>query len=279
MTPADPGLPHAHGRLESQGSAVVFGILNVTPDSFFDGGRWLDPQAAAERARTMSAEGADVIDVGAESTRPGSDPVPPEVQLERLLPVLEQLQSDGLLLSVDTTSAVVARACLESGAALVNDTSALADDPEMAGVVAASGAAVILMHRTGTPKTMQVAPPEGDVVGRVMADLAGRLASALAAGIEADRIVLDPGIGFGKRQEDNVRLLEGLPELVALGHPILVGTSRKSFLSDNAGHGGPEDRLEASVSTAVAAVRAGAWAVRVHDVPETRSALAAELSR
>src|SRR5206468_321131 len=205
------------------------GVVNVTPDSFSDGGQFLEPAAALARARELLDEGADLIDLGAESTRPGAAPVPAEEQLRRLMPVLEALVSTGATVSIDTASAEVARATLTAGAHVVNDVTAL-DDPAMAAVVAAAGAGVVLMQMQGTPATMQHAPHYDDVVLEVRAFLVARRDRGVQAGIPPESIALDPGIGFGKTLEHNLQLIARLDELAALGRPLVLGASRKSFL-------------------------------------------------
>jgi dihydropteroate synthase len=251
----------------------VMGIVNVTPDSFSDGGVNLDPDSAAASARRMVDEGASIVDVGGESTRPGSEGVSVDEELRRVVPVLERLGGE-VPLSIDTAKAEVARRALELGGELVNDVTALRGDPAMAEVVAASDVYVCLMHMLGEPRTMQDDPRYDDVVSDVKAFLDERLSFAVAAGIAEERICLDPGIGFGKTVEDNVELLRRLDELVALGRPVLVGASRKRFLGrllgDSEAIVGP---LDASVTAASAAVAAGATIVRVHDVRETVEAL------
>lgn len=251
----------------------VMGIVNVTPDSFSDGGRFLAPDAAIAHGRALLAEGADLLDVGAESTRPGSDPVPPAEQVRRLAPVLEGLR--GAPLSVDTASAEVAAFALERGAIVVNDVTALAD-PAMAGVIARAGAGVVLMHARGTPRTMQDDPRYDDVAGEVEAFLAARLAAATAAGISPEAVALDPGIGFGKTADHNWALLAAIPRLAALGRPVVIGASRKRFLGAVAGADDPpERRLEASLAVAALAARDGAAVLRVHDVAATVRAVRA----
>ncbi len=249
------------------------GIVNVTPDSFSDGGRFLDPEAAVAHGRALRAEGADVLDVGGESTRPGAAPVGADAERARVEPVVAALAAEGAVVSVDTTKASVARAALAAGARWVNDVSALRFDPDLAGVVADAGAEVCLMHMLGEPRTMQAAPHYDDVVDDVAAFLAERLATAVAAGIAEERIWLDPGIGFGKTLEHNLALLGRLDELVALGRPVLVGTSRKSFLGRLAGGAGPDDRLPGTIATNVLARAKGATGFRVHDVAALRAAL------
>ena len=247
----------------------VMGVVNVTPDSFSDGGVHLDPDVAAAAARRMVEEGAAVVDIGGESTRPGSVGVSADEELRRVVPVLDRLEGD-LPLSIDTTKAAVARAALERGAVLVNDVTALRDDPELAGVVAGSGAYLCLMHMQGEPRTMQAEPRYDDVADEVASFLEERLAFAVAAGIPEERICLDPGIGFGKTVAHNLELVRRLDVLVALGRPVLVGFSRKSSLRKLTGS---EDLLGASVAAAVTAFERGATILRVHDVKPTVDAL------
>jgi dihydropteroate synthase len=244
-------------------------ILNVTPDSFYDGGRRLDPEEAIADGIEMAAAGADVIDIGGESTRPGARPVSADEESERVLPVIRALRgSVSIPISIDTTKSSVARAALAEGADIVNDISALGFDPEMAGLVAAAKAPVILMHMQGTPRTMQAAPRYDDVVREVRDFLGARIQYAMERGIERDKIVVDPGFGFGKTLEHNLALLRGLPALVALGQPLLAGVSRKTFIGKILGLE-PGERLEGSLAAAVAAVLGGANIVRAHDVKET----------
>ena len=250
---------------------LVMGIVNVTPDSFSDGGRYLDPGAAVERCHELLAEGADLLDLGGESTRPGSPNVPADEQWRRLEPVLTRLRAErpDTTLSVDTRSAEVAQRALAAGVEVVNDVSALSD-PGMASAVAAAGAGLVLMHMRGTPATMQRDTAYADVVREVSEFLRERVSRAEAAGIAADRIALDPGIGFGKSAEGSLELLSRLPELAALGHPILVGASRKSFLARLTGdEGPPEARVPASLAAAAIATYDGAHILRVHDVAAT----------
>ena len=248
---------------------LVMGVLNVTPDSFSDGGRYLDPDAAIARGRELLAQGADLLDLGAESTRPGSAPVPAAEQLRRLEPVLAALASEpGAVLSVDTRSAEVAARALELGVHVVNDVSALGD-PDMAAALAPSGAGLVLMHMRGTPATMQGDLRYDDVVAEVAAHLRRRMAVAVAAGIAEERIALDPGIGFGKSAEQSLRLLARTDDLAALGRPVLVGASRKSFLARLLGDAPADRRLEASLAAATLAAFLGARILRVHDVAET----------
>jgi dihydropteroate synthase len=250
------------------------GVVNVTPDSFSDGGVYFDPDVAADAARRMIAEGAAIVDVGGESTRPGSDGVPLDEELRRIVPVLERLQGD-VSVSIDTAKAEVARRALELGAEMVNDVTAFRSDPALAEVCAAHHAYVCLMHMQGEPRTMQVDPRYDDVAAEVASFLEERMAFAVAQGVREDRICLDPGIGFGKTVEHNVELLRRLDVLLALGRPVLVGFSRKSSLGKLAGDPtattGP---LGASVAAAVAAYERGATILRVHDVREHVDALA-----
>jgi dihydropteroate synthase len=278
----------------------VMGVLNVTPDSFSDGGSFLDAEAAVARARELVAEGADILDVGGESTRPGAEPVSAEEELRRVLPVLEAIAAEelGAEVSIDTSKASVARAAIAAGARMVNDVSALRADPEMAGVIADAGVDCCLMHMLGEPRTMQgtdgaggvgrlggvggvSGPKYKDVVDDVKAFLAERLEFALSAGVREDRVLLDPGIGFGKTVAHNLELLDRLGELTALGRPVLVGTSRKSFigriLADAAGESEPvavARRLPGTIATNVLALERGASVFRVHDVAAVRGALA-----
>jgi dihydropteroate synthase len=240
----------------------VMGVVNVTPDSFSDGGIHLDPVVAVEAAKRMMAEGAAIVDIGGESTRPGSDGVSAEEELGRIVPVLDLL-GGGLPISIDTSKAAVAREALERGAILVNDVTALRGDPELAGVVAGAGAYLCLMHMQGEPRTMQAEPRYGDVAAEVASFLEERLAFAVAQGIPAERICLDPGIGFGKTVAQNLELVRRLDVLLALGRPVLVGFSRKSSLRRLTGS---DDLLGASVAAAVAAFDRGATILRVHDV-------------
>lgn len=250
----------------------IMGILNVTPDSFSDGGAYRGPEEAAARGAEMAAEGADIIDVGGESTRPGSLPVPEDVELARVVPVIRALRErTDVLVSVDTTKAAVAREALAAGADIVNDVSAFRFDPDMAGVVAGNGAPVILMHMKGTPETMQSLPAYRDLFGEISAFLAERVDVARAAGVAAEKIILDPGIGFGKTVEDNLALIDGLAFLEALDRPVCVGASRKGFIGRTLGLD-LGDRLEGSVAAAVLSVVRGAHILRVHDVRSTRRA-------
>jgi dihydropteroate synthase len=252
----------------------VMGVVNVTPDSFSDGGLHFDPEVAAAAARRMVEESAAIVDIGGESTRPGSDGVTLDEELRRIVPVLERLQGD-VPVSIDTAKAEVARRALELGAEMVNDVTAFRSDPALAEVCAAHDAYVCLMHMQGEPRTMQVDPRYDDVATEVAAFLEERMVFAVAQGVREERICLDPGIGFGKTVEHNVELLRRLDVLLALGRPVLIGFSRKSSLGklagDPAATTGP---LGASVAAAVAAYERGATILRVHDVREHVDALA-----
>jgi len=247
--------------------AVVVGVLNATPDSFSDGGRHQDPTRAAAAAAEMVAAGAGMLDLGAESTRPGAAPVPVEEELRRLLPVLRAVRAAVRVpLSVDTTKAAVAAAAIAEGADVVNDVSAGRADPAMFASCAGAGVPIVLMHMKGSPATMQAEARYEDVVGEVASFLSERAGAARAAGIAPDAIVLDPGIGFGKTVEHNCRLLRRLDALVALGYPVLVGVSRKSFLGRLLGGRDAEGRLFGTAAAVALAVAGGATLVRVHDV-------------
>ncbi len=242
------------------------GVVNVTPDSFSDGGLYHDADKAVARGLELAAEGADILDVGGESTRPGSRPVPEDEETRRVVPVIAALRKrTQALISVDTTKAAVARAALDAGADIVNDTSALRFDPAMAGVAARAGAGLVLMHMQGTPQTMQDAPRYADLLGEIGSFLADRLRVAAAAGIPVERVIVDPGIGFGKTFEDNLELLRRQEVFQALGRPLLVGFSRKAFLGRILDRT-PAERLEGTIAAAALAVERGAHILRVHDV-------------
>ncbi|MDW8106097.1 MAG: dihydropteroate synthase [Armatimonadota bacterium] len=247
---------------------LVMGVLNATPDSFYDGGRYTTLEAALARAEQMLAEGADILDIGGESTRPGADPVPEAEEIRRVIPLIEAIHAryPKAILSVDTTKSRVAALALQAGACIVNDISGMTFDPRMPEVVAQAGALVVLMHIKGTPKTMQQNPTYDDVVAEVCATLAAHAMRAQQAGIPRDHIWIDPGIGFGKTVEHNLQLLRALPQLKALGYPVLIGTSRKSFIGHILGGLPPEERLEGTLATLALAVAWGADIVRVHDV-------------
>jgi dihydropteroate synthase len=250
----------------------LMGVVNVTPDSFSDGGLYLDAEAAIEHGRELVEQGAEILDVGGESTRPGAEPVSEEEELRRVEPVVAGLAGADAQISVDTSKAAVAVAALDAGAAIVNDVTALRGDSEMAGLCAERGAGVVLMHMRGDPRTMQDEPRYEDVVDEVKGFLVERVEAALAAGIVAERIWLDPGIGFGKTAAHNLELLRRLGELEELGRPLVVGTSRKSFIGR--ADGSPvDDRLGGTIASSVLAAAEGAEVLRVHDVAEIRQAL------
>ena len=252
----------------------IMGVVNVTPDSFSDGGRYLDPEAAVHHGLKLETEGAVILDIGGESTRPGAAGVTAEEELRRVLPVIEGLRSAGTRaqISIDTSKAVVAEAALRGGATIVNDVTALRGDHEMAAVIAEHQAACCLMHMLGDPRTMQNDPRYGDVVEEVKAFLVARTEAAIGAGIPAAGIMIDPGIGFGKTVAHNLELLQRLDELVAVGQPIVIGTSRKSFLGKLTGRD-VELRLPATIATNVLAFLHGARIFRVHEVAPIRDAL------
>ena len=246
----------------------VMGVVNVTPDSFSDGGRFLETDRAVAHGRDLVAAGADIIDIGGESTRPGAEPVALDEELRRVLPVVEALAADGSVpVSIDTSKAAIADAALRAGATIVNDVTAGLGDPDLYGVVAAAGAALVLMHMQGEPRTMQNAPHYDDVTVEVAEWLVRRLEAARAAGVRADALIADPGIGFGKTAAHNLELLARLADLVAdVGVPVLVGASRKSFLARLTGATRADDRDDATLATSVWSFTQGARIVRVHDV-------------
>jgi dihydropteroate synthase len=246
--------------------------VNVTPDSFSDGGLFLDADAAVAHGRRLLEEGADILDVGGESTRPGAEPVDEAEELRRVLPVVERLAAGGARVSIDTAKAGVARAALDAGAEIVNDVTAFRTSPEIAGLVADRGADCVLMHMLGEPRTMQQDPRYDDVVSDVRAFLEERLAFAVAEGVPEERVWLDPGIGFGKTLEHNLELIRRLEEVVAIGPPVVIGTSRKSFLGKLTGRSELE-RVAGTVATNVMALERGARVFRVHDVAEVRDGL------
>ncbi len=254
---------------------AVMGVVNVTPDSFSDGGLFLDAGAAVQHGLELAAEGAAILDIGGESTRPRAEPVSAEEELRRVLPVIEGLAGagTGAQVSIDTSKAEVASAAIAAGATLVNDVTAFRGDPSMASAVAGAGVECCLMHMLGEPRTMQDDPHYDDVVGEVKAFLEERLAFAVAAGVAEDRVMLDPGIGFGKTAAHNLELLRRLDELVAIGRPIVIGTSRKSFLGRITGRDDPAQRLPGTIATNVIAYERGARVFRVHDVSPVHDAL------
>jgi dihydropteroate synthase len=248
------------------------GIVNVTPDSFSDGGLYLDAEAAIGHGRELARAGAEILDVGGESTRPGAEPVAEEEELRRVVPVIRGLDDCDCEVSVDTSKAAVAAAALDAGASIVNDVTALRGDDRMAALCAERGATVILMHMRGTPRTMQEDPRYDDVVAEVKEFLAERLEAAVAAGVTEERVWLDPGIGFGKTAAHSLELLRRLGELRELGRPLVVGTSRKSFIGKLDGSAAA-DRLGGTIASSVHAAAEGAAVLRVHDVAEMRQAL------
>ncbi|MCW2987781.1 MAG: Dihydropteroate synthase [Solirubrobacterales bacterium] len=251
----------------------LMGVVNVTPDSFSDGGLYLDPEAAIQHGEELARAGAAILDVGGESTRPGAEEVALEEELRRVVPVIEGLAGGKATVSVDTSKATVAAAALDAGAEIVNDVTALRGDPEMAALCADRGATVVLMHMLGTPRTMQRNPEYDDVVAAVKAFLAERMEVAVAAGIAVERVWLDPGIGFGKTAAHNLELLRRLAELGELGRPLVIGTSRKSFIGKVDGSDASE-RLGGTIASSVLAAAEGAAVLRVHDVAEIAQAMA-----
>jgi len=249
------------------------GVVNVTPDSFSDGGLYLDPDAAVAHGEELARAGAAILDVGGESTRPGAEVVSEAEELRRVVPVISGLAGGRADISVDTSKAAVAAAALDAGAGIVNDVTALRGDGEMAGLCADRGATVVLMHMLGSPRTMQENPVYEDVVDEVKAFLAGRVEAAVAAGVEEERIWLDPGIGFGKTAAHNLELLRRLGELRELGRPLVIGTSRKSFIGRVDGSDAGE-RLGGTIASSVLAAAEGAEVLRVHDVAEVGQAMA-----
>ena len=264
------------GTLTEGPGPVVVGILNVTPDSFSDGGDFLDPEAAAEHAVAMLDEGARVLDLGGESTRPGSDPVSQEEEIRRVVPVIQRILAarPEAVISVDTYRAGTATAALEAGARLINDVTALRGDPSMTSVVKEAACPVILMHMQGEPKTMQDEPHYEDVVREVRDFLARRAELAISAGVRQENVILDPGIGFGKNLEHNLTLLRNLDAVVDLGFPVLIGASRKRFIGEITGVQEARERFFGTLATTVLAYERGVTYFRVHDVRANREALA-----
>lgn len=261
-----------NGWVKVRKRVLVMGTLNLTPDSFFDGGRYPTKVAAIEQALQMVEEGADIIDIGGESSRPGARPISVAEEMKRVIPVIEGIhRRTNILLSVDTTKAAVATEAIEAGASIVNDISALRFDPKMTGVVAKSNAFVILMHMKGMPETMQKNPSYNDPVEEIKAFFTERIEMATSSGISADKIIIDPGIGFGKRLSDNLAIIQGIARFSALDAPILVGLSRKSFLGDILNLPA-EERLEGTIAANAIAILNGADIIRVHDVKEGRRA-------
>ena len=253
---------------------LVMGVLNVTPDSFSDGGKFFDPDIAAARAVEMASEGADIIDIGGESTRPGAAEVPAREEIRRVAPVIERLKGRlSAEISIDTRKSEVAAAALSAGASIVNDVSGLRHDQGMAGVIAKHGAGAILMHMKGSPADMQEGPEYSDLIGEITESLKRSADEALRAGIPKDRIAIDPGIGFGKTVDHNLEILNKLDRFTSLGFPVCVGTSRKSFLGRILGKEDARDRLAGTIATCVLAVMKGAGILRVHDVMEVKEAV------
>jgi len=260
------------GVLRLADKTHIMGVLNVTPDSFSDGGAYLDPALALERAMTMADEGADIIDIGGESTRPGAKEVSSEEELRRIIPVIEAVAKKvDVPVSVDTYKAKVAKRALESGASIINDISGLRFDPEMADVAASMDCPIIMMHIRGTPADMQLNPVYASLMDEVIDYLKWSIAIAQKAGVDPDKIIVDPGVGFGKSFNDNLYLIKHLDELKVLGKPILVGTSRKSFIGGIIA-ADPDDRLEGTLATSLFAQTKGANIIRVHDVKEAKRA-------
>jgi len=273
--PCRPGwvLSTRHGIIDMRRPTAIMGILNITPDSFSDGGKYVDPEMAVAHGVKLAGEGADIIDIGGESTRPGALRVSLEEEIERVVPVVRGLRRAlSIPLSIDTYKAEVARRVLDEGVDVVNDISALRFDPAMVSLVASEKVPVVLMHMQGMPRTMQVQPHYRNVLEEVKEFLRDRIASVVETGVSPEQIIIDPGIGFGKNLDHNLALLRGLPALGSLGRPLLVGPSRKTFLGKLL-QIGPEDRLEGSLAAAVAAGLGGANMIRVHDVRETLRAL------
>jgi dihydropteroate synthase len=268
LTPLDIG-----GKVYDFSKPYIMGILNITPDSFSDGGNYFDPQKAIDHALRMRDEGADIIDIGGESTRPGSDRVELNEEIRRVIPVIEALSNKlDIPISVDTHKSQVALQALDAGAAIINDITALRGDPEMAAIAASRSIPVIAMHIKGTPKDMQKNPQYDDLIGEIITYFQETLEIAIKAGISKSKLILDPGIGFGKTFDDNFKIINNLSKFNALGLPILIGASRKRFLSENDRYS-EDDRLEQSLAVACVSVLNGASFVRVHDVLQTQKAL------
>jgi len=254
---------------------LMMGILNVTPDSFSDGGQYSDVNGALVQAKKMIDEGVGIIDIGGESTRPGSDPVPAEIQIQRVVPVIEAIRhelSESIAISIDTTLSAVAKAALDAGATLINDISAGLQDKQIFSLAAERNVPIVLMHIRGLPKTMQSEPYYDDVLGEVITHLRVRVELALAAGIKKHNIVIDPGIGFGKRKQDNLELLAHLDQLVNTGYTVLLGSSRKRFMGSICAAEEPKELVSATAATTALAVMQGVMVFRVHDVKENKQA-------
>jgi len=261
------------GSLDLSERPLIMGILNATPDSFSDGGLRCSTREAVEHGLRMEADGASIIDIGGQSTRPGSQPVDEDEELRRVLPIFRELSGKTkALLSIDTSKAAVAREAIAAGAVIVNDTSAMADDPKMADVVRETGCAVVLVHRRGTPETMQSQPHYESLFGELTRELSARIEFAVECGIGREQILVDPGIGFGKRLEDNLDLHRNLDRLAVLGRPIVFGSSRKSFIGTLTGRQ-PKDRTFGTAASVAIAVMKGARVLRVHDVKEMREVI------
>lgn len=276
MSHNDPRFLHLpQGKLELGRRTLIMGVVNITPDSFSDGGRFLEKNQAVDHGLRLLEEGADILDLGGESTRPGSQATPPDVEAERVLPVIEQILSHGdAVISIDTNRASVAKAAMEAGASIINDITALRGDPQMALTAAQTGAGLVLMHMKGVPRSMQENPQYDDVAAEVADFLAGQAEYAIESGVEAEKIVLDPGIGFGKNQGHNLLLIRHLAGLCELGYPVLLGASRKAFIGLLTGK--PADqRLYGTIGAHVIGACNGADIVRVHDVAPVREALLA----
>lgn len=263
-----------HGNIDMRRRTALMGILNVTPDSFSDGGRYLEARKAIARGVELAGQGADIIDIGGESTRPGARPLSAPEEIERVVPVVRELRRViSIPLSIDTVKAEVARAALDAGADVVNDISALRFDPDMISLIVEEKVPVVLMHMQGTPRTMQESPRYQNVLQEVKDFLRSRVAFSVERGVAPERIVVDPGIGFGKDLEHNLALIRGISTLTSLAQPVLVGPSRKTFIGKIL-NVGADDRLEGSLAAAVAAVLGGAGMIRMHDVKEARRAMA-----
>jgi dihydropteroate synthase len=268
-------LPLPGGELRLGSRTLIMGVINVTPDSFSDGGLFWDAEHAVAQGLALADEGADILDVGGESTRPDSEPTSAAEEIKRTVPVIEALAAQcRAVISIDTSKAPVASAALDAGATIINDVTALRGDPAMAALAASSGAGLILMHMLGTPRTMQQNPHYDDVVAEVKNFLAQRAQVARDAGVAAERIIVDPGIGFGKAPEHNLALIRGLGELSELGYPVLLGASRKAFIGTITGKQRPDDRLWGSVGVHILGAALGADLVRVHEVAPYKDALA-----
>jgi dihydropteroate synthase len=266
--PLSVPLPHS-SRLDLSAGPVVMGVLNVTPDSFSDGGAYLDPGAACEHAAAMVEDGAGIIDVGGESTRPGAAGVNPETEFERVMPVLRRIAgSIAVPISIDTQKAAVARAAIDSGASIINDVSGLRRDPAMIGTARETKAAVVVMHMQGTPETMQTDPWYNDVTGEIISWFEGRLAELASGGIDREKIIVDPGLGFGKRLEDNLKILNEIGDFQGFGLPVMIGHSRKAFIGKITGHE-VDKRLAGGFAALAKCLAGGVRIVRAHDVRET----------